>query len=181
MCSDMAIRSGTAVTLGPSHYDRAAGVLTFRTKYQNAQHLPVTAALRELLDTCTNPDLPFVSQLARGVGRNKHGEYPLKPLGRATDYHSLIGAFNRLKRSLGITRKLTPHDLRRTTARNVYEITHDLRTVQALLGHSDLNSTMWYLQDNLIDVPVSALELAKQRDGIETHTEHFYKGTETIQ
>jgi integrase len=77
------------------------------------------------------------------------------------DYHSLSGAFGSLKRQLGITRKLTPHDLRRTTARNVYAITRDLRTVMALLGHSDLNSTAWYLQDNLVTVPASTLELAK--------------------
>lgn len=74
---------------------------------------------------------------------------------------SLQGAFVRLRKSLGITRKLTPHDLRRTTARNVYDKTKDLRLVQALLGHSDLNSTLWYLQDNLVNVEVSALELAK--------------------
>jgi integrase/recombinase XerC len=160
MCSDLAIRSGTAARLGPEHYDRERGLLTFRTKYQNAQQLPVTGALKALLDQCTDPTLPFVAQLPRG--RNwKRGDKPLPPLGRPMDYHSLSGAFGSLKRQLGITRKLTPHDLRRTTARNVYAITRDLRTVMALLGHSDLNSTAWYLQDNLVTVPASTLELAK--------------------
>ncbi len=85
----------------------------------------------------------------------------MKPLGRPMEYHSLVGAFAVVKKAVGITRKLTPHDLRRTTARRVYSITQDLRTVQAVLGHSDLNSTMWYLQDNLIKVDLSTLELAK--------------------
>ncbi len=74
---------------------------------------------------------------------------------------SLQGAFIRLRRQLGITRRIHAHDLRRTTARNVYDKTKDLRLVQALLGHSDLNSTLWYLQDNLVNVQVSTLELAK--------------------
>ena len=77
------------------------------------------------------------------------------------DYQALSKTFGRLKRRLGITRKLTPHDLRRTTARQVYAITRDLRTVQALLGHAELSTTLWYLQDNLQTVPVSALEVAK--------------------
>jgi len=66
MCSDMAIRSGTAVKLGPSHYDQRRRVLTFTTKYQNRQELPVTEELASLLDTCTDPTVPFVGQLSRG-------------------------------------------------------------------------------------------------------------------
>lgn len=161
MCFDLAIRSGTATQLGPAHYDREAGILTFRTKYQNAQQVPVTAELRPLLDACTDPSLPFVAQLPRGEGRNHHASYELRPWGKPLDYHSLIGRFAELKRKVGITRKLTPHDLRRTTARNVYSLTRDLRVAQALLGHSDLGATMWYLQDNLTAIPVSTLELAK--------------------
>jgi hypothetical protein len=38
----------------------------------------------------------------------------------------------------------------------------------ALLGHSDLNSTAWYLQDNLVTVPASTLELAKLPPTTET-------------
>jgi site-specific recombinase XerD len=56
----------------------------------------------------------------------------------------------------------------------------DLRVVQALLGHSDLTSTLWYLQDNLTTVDIVTREQAK--DGIEKHLEFYNsKGTETIQ
>ncbi len=147
--------------LGPSHYDSVSGTLTFRTKYENAQQLPVTNELRALLDLCGDPALPFVAQLPRGIGRNHRGSYDLKPWGKPLEYHSLVGSFNTLKKKLKITRKLTLHDLRRTTARNVYRTTRDLRLVQALLGHSDLKTTAWYLQDNLTVVAPSVLELAK--------------------
>lgn len=65
LCSDMAIRSGTARLLTPEHYDAGAKTLTFTTKYQNRQTLPVPAELAKLLDRCTKPGVPFVAQLPR--------------------------------------------------------------------------------------------------------------------
>jgi hypothetical protein len=141
LCSDLAIRSGTAAILGPEHYDKRRGTLTFRTKYQGTQTLPVTAELEALLDRCTVPDIPFVSQLSRGTYGTTNQR--LAPLGRMSKI-GLCEAFGRIRRSVGITRKLTPHDLRRTTVRRVYDSTKDLRVAQALLGHSDLSSTLWY-------------------------------------
>lgn len=145
LCSDLAIRSGTAAKMGPAEYSVERGELQFRTKYENAQSLPVTAELRSLFALCKG-DGTFVEQL--------------KP-GRKAAYKNLIDDFAKLKRKLKITRKLTPHDLRRTTARAVYSLTHDLRQVQALLGHSDLPQTAWYLQDAMTEVTISTLELAK--------------------
>jgi len=158
MCSDMAIRSGTAAKLGPEHYDSEAGTLTFRTKYQNAQRLPVTQELREMLDTCKEQGVPFIAQLPRGV--HWRSGRPMPGLGRIKR-DAMYSSFDTVKRKLGITRSLTPHDLRRTTARRVYDLTKDLRLVQALLGHSDLGSTVWYLQDNTTELSAPMLELAK--------------------
>lgn len=135
--------------LGPEHYDRSAGLLTFRTKYHNAQRIPVTARLAAMLDTCNGPG-PFVVQLSG-----------CKTANAGTIYDNLKQQQARLKKRLGITRKLTFHDLRRTTARRVYTITKDLREVQSALGHSDLASTAWYLQDELVTVNRATLELAK--------------------
>ena len=157
LCSDLAIRSGTAAQLGPSSYDSAAGVLRFRTKHGNAQTLPVTARLRSLLDTCTDSELPFVAQLPRG--RHWRGGAVLQPLGRMSR-DGLYDAFAALKRDHGIRRGVTPHDLRRTTARRVYAQTGDLRAAQGVLGHSDLNSTLWYLQDEITRVTIDQLEAA---------------------
>jgi site-specific recombinase XerC len=84
----------------------------------------------------------------------------LRRQGTAT-YHQLANDLAALKKKLGITRKLTPHDLRRTTARKLYALTGDLRDVQSLLGHSELQTTLWYLQDALQVVSTKHLELAK--------------------
>lgn len=157
MCSDLAIRSGTAARLTPEHYDTLRRKLTFTTKYQERQQLPVTEELAHLLDACKLPDVPFVAQLPRA--RKSHRQ-PLHPLGRMAA-GSLRKLFVKLKRKLGITRKLTAHDLRRTTAMRVYEETRDIRLVQALLGHGDLNSTVWYLDHHLTPITLADLELAK--------------------
>ena len=113
-----------------------------------------------LLNQCSDTSLPFTAQLPTETA-NCHGRRAAPPLGRAMAANKLGQSFARLRKRLGITRKLTPHDLRRTMARAVYRATHDLRDVQSLLGHQSLTSTMWYLQDDLHRVNLSVLELAK--------------------
>lgn len=163
LCSDLAIRSGTAARLTPENYDPERRELTFTTKYQARQRLPVTTELAALLDRCIEPDVPFVAQLPRASATHRQ---PLHALGHM-DAHSLRKLFTKLRRSLGIKRKLTAHDLRRTTATRVYDATRDVRLVQALLGHGDLGSTIWYLDHHLTPVPLETLELAK----LNPHTE----------
>lgn len=70
--------------------------------------------------------------------------------------------YRQLLRDAGITRRLTPHDLRRTTAVAMLEYTGDVRDVQALLGHRTLQSTIWYLDHDLRPVPRETLEALKR-------------------
>lgn len=96
--------------------------------------------------------------------RQLHEKQPeaklLAPAGERYE-HTIGSAFHRLLDSIGITRKLTPHDLRRTTAVKLYEATRDARDVQALLGHRSLASTIWYLDHDLRPVSRANLELIK--------------------
>jgi integrase len=156
LCSDLAIRSGTAARLAPEHYDPMRNTLTFTTKCGEKLTLPVTAEIEALIGQCDlSSDLPFARQL--WIRR--------KPKGlRHRDHNSqdtLNYAFRKLKVSLGITRKLTPHDFRRTTAVAMLRHTHDVRDVQALLGHRSLQSTIWYLDHDLRPVKRATLELIK--------------------
>jgi integrase len=178
LCSDMAIRSGTAQLLTPEKYDSTAKTLTYDTKYQNRQCLPVPAALALLLDKCGRPDVPFVAQLEREDSQwGKYFKYD-----RALSHQQLYLDWKRLKARAGITRKLTYHDLRRTTAFRIYGATKDIRLVQAVLGHSNLTSTCWYLDHHLTEVPVAVFEQARlNQDSMEQHEAKFHKGTETIQ
>ena len=141
LCSDLAIRSGTAAHLEPADYQPQARELRFTTKGQAKLTLPVTAEIKELLDKGDmRLPVPFVRQLwSKAPGKN--GQVPdpkeIKPGG-------LRCALRQLLKRAGITRRLTPHDLRRTTAVAMYRQTGDVRDVQALLGHRSLQSTIWY-------------------------------------
>jgi integrase len=157
LCSDMAIRSGTARKLGPEDYDSSRKVLTFTTKYENRQALPVPAELAKLLDQCRKREVPFVAQLTREDSVRGHYFKYDRPL----SHQQLDLDWKRLKQRAGITRKLTMHDLRRTTVTRVYDATRDIRLAQAILGHKNLSSTVWYLDHHLTKVPVDVLEQAR--------------------
>ena len=159
LCSDLGIRSGTALRIAPENYDARAGTLSFTTKKAAALTLPITQAVADLLDTCDldNP-LPFVTQLrVRAVGNmgrpRRHAE---------VNSHNLRQEYAALRRSLGITKRITPHDLRRTTAVAVYKHTRDLHIVQSFLGHRNMQATIWYLDHDLQPLDRAILEEAKK-------------------
>jgi len=148
LCSDLALRSGTAATICPNHYDAQARTISFSTKYNAKLTLPVTAELAQIFALATGPaDVPYVAQLGVATRRVKG--------------KSLSGELSRLRRAIGVTHRLTSHDLRRTTAVKVYEHTHDLRTVQAVLGHKNLQTTLIYLDHRNTPVNLDLLEIAK--------------------
>ncbi len=158
LCSDLAIRSGTAGRLGPEHYDPQRRTLRFKTKYGAHLTLPVTDATRALIDSCDMDSRDsFVRQLQRR--HHSHGAPP------DPDIHT-PGALDRQTRELlrdaGITRRITPHDLRRTTAVAMLRHTRDVRDVQAILGHRSLQSTIWYLDHDLQPVTRLNLETIKR-------------------
>jgi integrase len=158
-CSDLAIRSGTAVRLAPENYDKRCGEIRFTRKYDEKIDLPVTAAIAEMLDTCdlTNSE-PFITQLRRREERcATHRRYS-----NVVNPHRLRVEMKQLRLKLGITKRIIPHDLRRTAAVNLYRRTHNIRLVQALLGHRNLQSTFWYLDHDLEAVDRAELEAIKK-------------------
>lgn len=165
LCSDLGIRSGTSCKLGPDDYDTEKRELRFVTKYGSKVTLPVTAEIETHLNLCDMRarNSPFVLQLARKEDRGWRANLP--EAGRPKSDGLFNHNFAKLKRQVGIERKITPHDLRRTTAVGMLEATGDVRSVRALLGHRSLQSTIWYLDHDLRPVKRSLLEIIKRPAG----------------
>jgi integrase len=160
LCSDLAIRSGTAARLGPGDYNPNERILHITTKYQSRQTIPVTEEIAAILDTCDQASpLCYVRQLWPA----KRGGPPLKLSASNKQIASTLRiALAQHLVNLGITRRIIPHDLRRTAAVGMLDATHDVRAVQSLLGHHSLQSTIWYLDHDLRPISRSTLEQIKR-------------------
>jgi integrase len=163
LCSDLAIRSGTALKIAPHNHDSANQTLHFATKKGEKVSLPLTAEITELIALCNPMDpRPFVTQL-----QTLHPPHTGQTVRRAVLHHTAIHKrFAKLVATI-TPKRITFHDLRRTAAVRMYELTGDLRAVQALLGHRSMNSTIWYLDHDLMPVSRATLELIKRAPGPE--------------
>jgi len=121
--------------------------------------MPVSAPLVELFKLHKGArDIPYITAL------NPRGA-------KSETAHRRM--FERIKASVGIERSLTYHDLRRTTAVKAYNLLHDLRLVQSILGHKDLSHTLYYLDHNTSQVSFADIEAIRLHGANPT--------TETIQ
>ena len=129
----------------------------FRTKCEEQLTLPVTEEVRVLINQCRmDTDLSFVRQLWMKDFSGRGWKLSVMHAAR------LRTRFRALCKQAGITRRITPHDLRRTTAVAMYRATGDLRDAQAILGHKNLQSTLWYLDHEIRPVSRKLLEQIKQ-------------------
>ncbi len=135
---DCGLRIGTAVSVRPR--DLTDGNLQTRTKkgnYTNTPASPRVLALAQAAASMGSPDEPMV----RLLGCKQSTVYLRSQAARKH--------ISRAQAALGLQGRWTPHDLRRSAAREMYNRTRDLRKAQALLGHRALAQTAWYLQDAL--------------------------------
>lgn len=134
------------ITLANCNFE--SKILSGRTKNNASYLVPMTKRLYErLLFVCATAVNSEESLLATFNRRRKKPSY-----GSVTNW--LLEA----KKRAGVTRRWGFHDLRRTAARALYERTHDLRKVQRLLSHANMQQSCWYLGASGIDLAPADLE-----------------------
>lgn len=142
LCADLGLRHQTALNVTYGGWDKERGTLTFTTKGHRQQTLPltqeVTAILRWLPDT-TPPGQSIVAAI-----------WPNSlPVNDAARRRYAQNEWLKLRHQLGLRAELHIHDLRRHAAESMWEVTHDLRKVQAFLGHESPTTTARYLAQRI--------------------------------
>ena len=132
------LRASEAIGLELSELDLEAGILRARGKGSKERLVPVGSKAAETLSEYLRSGRPrlvalrdepcvFVNQ--RGGGLSRQGLYKI---------------VQRHARSAGLEHRMSPHTLRHTFATHLLAGGCDLRSLQEMLGHSDIGTTQIY-------------------------------------
>ena len=150
LCWQLALRRSEALAVSPLSYKESEHTITIPTKGGKIRCIPLTADCEEMIlaasRSAADPSEGCVSILN---GRR------MKRLDKR---------WWQLTIRAGV-QGITPHDLRRTTATNLYRASHDVRAVQQYLGHSQLVSTTHYL------APLSEEQLRQMHTLLNFHSQ----------
>jgi site-specific recombinase XerD len=111
--------------------DREAGVIRVTGKGNRQRIEPVPAIVLEWLHAIAPARMEGFIFLNRQTGK------PVKRMNKS---------LTTLAKKAGITKRVYPHLLRHSNATPHLEEETDIRTVQELLGHLDIEQTQWYAQ-----------------------------------
>ncbi|MBI1750164.1 MAG: tyrosine-type recombinase/integrase [Acidobacteria bacterium] len=134
LTSALALGQNEVRMLSAAHYHAENRTVSFvRKKTGEPNTLPVPDDLAEIFEAAPDfgdPAMPFLQRWNRG---------------KKLSAQAVAHRWNTLKKLAGVRAELTPHDLRRTTATALYDLTKDLRVVQQLLGHTSMKATVSYV------------------------------------
>jgi site-specific recombinase XerD len=123
----------------PRDLDYAKGEFSVRGKGEKVRVVFVspaaTAALKDYLQARTDMDDALFIQLSPAALKRESRRLTPRSVERIIRHHAT---------KAGISKKMTPHVLRHAFATDLLRNGADLRSVQALLGHSDISTTQVY-------------------------------------
>jgi integrase len=153
LCWQMALRFSEALAVTPNSFNPEDHTVTIRTKGGKVRTIEATRDVYDMLivakEAAGDPGQSCIAIL--------NGGKEISPGG-------IRSMWWKHTKAAGVT-ELHPHDLRRTTATNIYRATHDLRAVQQYLGHDNMASTVHYI------APLAREELAGLHRLLNFHSE----------
>jgi integrase/recombinase XerD len=157
------LRVSELVKLRISDIDEAAGIVRVIGKGDKQRLIPVGRAALQALDRYNQEQRP---RLLRGrVSPHLFVTARGKPMTRQGFWKLLKGH----GKNVGIFRSLSPHVLRHTFATHLLEGGADLRSLQAMLGHSDVGTTEIYthvMRSRLKQIVDSHHPRARRKHGV---------------
>lgn len=136
LCRVLGLRHSEAMLLTPDAFNEDTQTLNFHRKMHGTSSLPVTPEIAEAIRYARSqePHAPILRTLGS----------PGETLTREV----IDRAWRKARAAAGADPRLIIHDLRRTAATRIYDLTHDLRLAQQLLGHRHMSSTLLYIAPN---------------------------------
>ncbi len=132
------LRVSELVSAQRAHLNREMGVLRITGKGGKQRLVPVGKTALEAMQDYWDRDRP---KLLKG----RSSEYLfVTARGRCLTRQAFWKLLRRYGLEAGITSKLTPHALRHSFATHLLERGADLRSLQMMLGHSDISTTQIY-------------------------------------
>jgi site-specific recombinase XerC len=131
------LRRSEAAALDVAHYDPTASELKVRGKGDKERLVPLEAGVAAALDDWLSMRSMKAGPLLCPV--RKGGKIELRRMSAQAIYDALLK-----RASAARIPSLSPHDLRRTFASDLLDVSGDVSAVQKLLGHANVQTTMRY-------------------------------------
>ena len=145
------IRVNECVGLNMSDYDQQIGTLFVRGKGRKERYVPIGSYAMSALDDYIIEARPSLTK----TGLNEESALFLNYRGGRLTARGIRKVLNKIMEEASTSSMISPHVLRHTFATHLLNAGADIRTVQELLGHSNLSSTQVYThvtKDRLRDV-----------------------------
>jgi site-specific recombinase XerD len=121
------LRGNEAKTLKWQDVDFARSYLVVKGKGDKQRIIPFDKTVKKALES-----LP------------RKSEYVFSSKRTGRHLVDVRAALQRAKKVAGIEKRITPHHLRHSFATHLLELGHDIRYIQALLGHAEISTTQIY-------------------------------------
>lgn len=122
----LGLRVHEATGIRPEDFNLEEMILTVRGKGDKTRYVPLSDKV-----------MSFIAPAMRSAIVNKTTVVNMSTGGAR-------GAITKLAKRAGLASHVSSHDMRATFATAAYGVSHDIRAVQELLGHANVNTTQVY-------------------------------------